>query len=64
MILQFLWIYQISKSKYSEQIIASKSGYLGAVDNYEIGMSALQLGAGRLTKDDIIEPKAGIIFKS
>jgi pyrimidine-nucleoside phosphorylase len=50
------------KSKYSEQVIATNSGYLGAVDNYEIGMSALQLGAGRLTKDDIIEPKAGIIF--
>lgn len=50
------------KSKYSEEIIASKTGYLQEVDNYEIGMSALQLGAGRLTKDDIIEPKAGIIF--
>ena len=50
------------KSKFTEQIIASKSGYLGAVDNYEVGMAALQLGAGRLTKDDIIEPKAGIIF--
>jgi len=50
------------KSKYSEEIVASKNGYLKAVDNYEIGMAALQLGAGRLTKDDIIEPKAGIIF--
>ncbi len=50
------------KSKYSEKIVASKTGYLKEVDNYEIGMSALQLGAGRLTKDDIIEPKAGIIF--
>jgi len=50
------------KSKYSEKIIATKTGYLKEVDNYEIGMSALQLGAGRLTKDDIIEPKAGIIF--
>ncbi len=50
------------KSKYTEEIIASKTGYLKEVDNYEIGMSALQLGAGRLTKEDIIEPKAGIIF--
>lgn len=50
------------KSKYSEEIVASRTGYLKEVDNYEIGMSALQLGAGRLTKDDIIEPKAGIIF--
>ena len=50
------------KSKQTEEIVASKTGYLKEVDNYEIGMSALQLGAGRLTKDDIIEPKAGIIF--
>jgi len=50
------------KSKYTEEIIATKSGYLEKVDNYEIGMSALQLGAGRLTKDDTIDPKAGIIF--
>ncbi len=50
------------KSKYSEKIVATKTGYLKEVNNYEIGMSALQLGAGRLTKDDIIEPKAGIIF--
>ena len=50
------------KSKYSEKIVATKTVYLKEVDNYEIGMSALQLGAGRLTKDDIIEPKAGIIF--
>lgn len=50
------------KSKYSEEIVASRTGYLKEIDNYEIGMSALQLGAGRLTKDDIIEPKAGIIF--
>jgi len=50
------------KSKYSEDVVASKSGYLKEVNNYEVGMSALQLGAGRLTKDDIIEPKAGIIF--
>jgi pyrimidine-nucleoside phosphorylase len=50
------------KSKYSEKIVATKTGYLKEVNNYEIGMSALQLGAGRLTKDDIIEPKAGIVF--
>jgi pyrimidine-nucleoside phosphorylase len=55
-------LFKYPKSKYSEEIVASKSGYLKEVDNYEIGMSALQLGAGRLTKDDIIEPKAGIIF--
>lgn len=50
------------KSKYSEEIFASRTGYLKEVNTYEIGMSALQLGAGRLTKNDTIEPRAGIIF--
>ncbi|NOX65260.1 MAG: thymidine phosphorylase [Chlorobi bacterium] len=50
------------KSKYSEKITASKTGYLESVNNYEIGMAALELGAGRLTKEDKIDPKAGIIF--
>lgn len=50
------------KSKYTGKIFASKTGYLKSVDNYEIGMSGVELGAGRLTKEDKIDPKAGIIF--
>lgn len=50
------------KSKYSEKFIANKTGYFESVNNYEIGMAALELGAGRLTKEDKIDPKAGIIF--
>lgn len=52
------------KSKYSEKIYADKSGSLKAIDNYQIGMASLELGAGRLTKEDKIDPKAGIIFNS
>lgn len=52
------------KSKYSEKIYAEKSGSLKAIDNYQIGMASLELGAGRLTKEDKIDPKAGIIFNS
>ena len=50
------------KSKYSEKIVAHKTVYFESVNNYEIGMAALELGAGRLTKEDKIDPKAGIIF--
>lgn len=50
------------KSKYHEKIYTENSGFLAGVDNYSIGMSALQLGAGRMTKEDIIDPKAGMIF--
>lgn len=50
------------KSKYSEHITLNKNGYIKSIDTYKIGMAALKLGAGRLKKDDIIDPKAGIIF--
>ena len=49
-------------SKFRMEIVADESGYFKSVDNYEIGMAALELGAGRATKEDIIDPKAGIIF--
>ena len=32
------------------------------MNTYELGMAAIDLGAGRKTKDDKIDPKAGIIF--
>jgi pyrimidine-nucleoside phosphorylase len=51
------------KSKIHELVVAGKSGYLETIDNYEIGMASLELGAGRLTIGDKIDPKAGIIFK-
>lgn len=50
------------KSKFVDSVQSARSGYIKSINNYEIGMSALELGAGRLTKDDIIDPKAGIIF--
>ncbi|MBK8944132.1 MAG: thymidine phosphorylase [Ignavibacteriae bacterium] len=50
------------KAKYSEIIYSEKNGYLKSLDNYQIGMASLELGAGRITKTDIIDPTAGIIF--
>jgi len=51
------------KSKFIRKIKAEKSGYIKSIDSYQIGMAALELGAGRKTKTDKIDPKAGIIFK-
>ncbi len=50
------------KSRFSEKIFSPRNGFLSAINNYEIGMAALELGAGRKTKEDKIDPKAGIIF--
>ena len=51
------------KSKYREVIKASTFGYLSEVNTYELGMAAIELGAGRKIKDNKIDPKAGIIFE-
>ncbi len=50
------------KAKYREIVTADKSGYVEKLDNYQIGMASLELGAGRKTKEDKIDPTAGIIF--
>jgi len=50
------------KAKYKEVIKSKASGYLSEVNTYELGMVGIDLGAGRKTKDDKIDPKAGIIF--
>jgi pyrimidine-nucleoside phosphorylase len=50
-------------SKYKRKITSQKSGYISVMDTYEIGMSAIELGAGRKTKEDKIDHKAGIIFR-
>lgn len=51
------------ESKYHNTITAKKSGYINQINTYEIGMSSVELGAGRKTKEDKIDHKAGIIFK-
>ncbi|MGE5353382.1 MAG: thymidine phosphorylase [Acidobacteriota bacterium] len=50
------------KPRIVETVTAKKSGYFNAIDNYALGMISLELGAGRMTKEDVIDPKAGIIF--
>src|SRR3989337_3151116 len=52
------------KSNFSKKIFSPKKGYLSVITNYDIGMAAVESGAGRRTKEDKIDPKAGIIFYS
>ena len=49
-------------SKVAEKIYSKKSGYIKKIDAFGLGIAALELGAGRMKKEDRIEPKAGIIF--
>ncbi len=51
------------KAATSFQVHAGSEGYVTAMDTYRIGMAALELGAGRTSKEDEIDPHAGIILK-
>lgn len=51
------------KSKFIKKIKSNGTGYIKSIDNFRVGMAALELGAGRKTMADKIDPKAGIIFK-
>ncbi|OGU73263.1 MAG: thymidine phosphorylase [Ignavibacteria bacterium RBG_16_34_14] len=50
------------KPSYKKVIKSSVNGYLKSVNTFELGMAAVELGAGRMKKEDKIDPKAGIIF--
>ncbi len=50
------------RSKYNIKLYSPASGCVKSIDTYMIGMAALELGAGRLTKDEVIDHKAGIIL--
>jgi pyrimidine-nucleoside phosphorylase len=50
------------KSKYVRKVRCNRGGYIRQMDTHNIGMASVELGAGRLTKSDDIDHKAGIIF--
>lgn len=51
-----------AKPKYVEKYTAQNAGCIYKKDTYSIGIAALELGAGRMSLVDKIDPKAGIIF--
>lgn len=50
------------KSKFAKKVCATKSGFIGEINTYQFGMASLELGAGRRTKGDRINHKAGIVL--
>lgn len=48
------------KAKYSYSVKAKESGYIVSVDTESYGVASLLLGAGRNTKEDVIDAAAGI----
>ncbi|MBQ5969201.1 MAG: thymidine phosphorylase [Clostridia bacterium] len=47
-------------ARYQTQITADRDGFLTAMETRQIGEACALLGAGRQTKDDVIDPAAGI----
>ncbi|MDO5063305.1 MAG: pyrimidine-nucleoside phosphorylase [Peptostreptococcaceae bacterium] len=61
------YIYNVElfeKAKYSHEVRAQKSGYIGKMDTEKCGMASLVLGAGRKTMDSVIDFAAGIKIRS
>ena len=44
------------------ELKAESDGYIGWIDTMGFGLAAGRLGAGRATKEDVIDPSAGIIL--
>lgn len=51
---------RLPQAKRHIEIIAVSDGYVELIEAESIGIAAMLLGAGRKTKDDIIDPAAGI----
>ena len=50
------------QAKFAEKVFINKKGFVKVIDTYKIGVASSKLGAGRIRKEDKIDPKAGIIF--
>lgn len=57
------YLKNISKAKYIIQVKAKKSGYIENLDAEKCGKVSLDLGAGRIRKEDKIDYLAGIVLE-
>ncbi len=54
---------QYPKARYEFELKSEEEGFIKSMNSYEIGMGSLELGAGRKSIEDIIDPTAGISLK-
>lgn len=54
---------KFEKSKYIINVISNKEGYINNIDSLDIGNASMKLGAGRLSLDDKINHRVGIILE-
>lgn len=49
-------------SKFSIEIKSEINGFIESIDAFEVGLTGVMIGAGRIKVDDMIDPKAGIVL--
>jgi pyrimidine-nucleoside phosphorylase len=52
----------LPQSKHQEELPAETDGYISKINAYEVGMTAIDIGAGRRKKDETIDHSAGFVF--
>ncbi|MFZ0390995.1 MAG: thymidine phosphorylase [Calditrichia bacterium] len=53
---------QYPAARFSMDLAAEKTGYVEAFSTREVGLAAVQLGAGRARSEDKVDPAAGIVL--
>ncbi len=49
-------------SEHKVELTAEKDGYISKINAFEVGMTAIDIGAGRRKKEDAVDHSAGFIF--
>ena len=52
---------RLPRAKLVETVVASKSGVVGAINAKEVGLTAMELGAGRASKGDAVDHAVGVV---
>jgi pyrimidine-nucleoside phosphorylase len=54
---------RLPQAKLSVEVKAQRDGFIASMDNRAIGMASVNLGCGRLTMNDTVDPAVGFIFR-
>lgn len=52
----------LPRAKHQVELPAEQAGYISKIDAFEVGMTAVDMGAGRKKKEDTIDHSAGFMF--
>lgn len=55
---------KLPKAPVVKPLLAGYTGWIDAIDAREVGLTCAELGGGRRNKEDTIDPRVGIVFRS